>query len=554
MFLSPGGQIIYHPNREINYTIKKNDDGDDEETYRKIETIKSLEETYQYIKEKKAIIYTSKTIMGESEPGEEMLVIHIPVQFGDYPETWTVIVAASVTSVMQRRDAVKKSMDDMVNQIATQNTQFIQQLDNRVANIIKDSQLLSKHSLIRSGAVAVMILIFAVVIGCVFAGWVNRSIEARDFRYRQILDASSDPISVVGLNGNILFVNQPGLALLKKQLSDCIGRSVEELWKPMIGNNNDYEQCGIRLLLAKGQTLSQIEFNNRHWDVTSNYITNVHGAKDGLIEIFKDVSDRENVYHLIQRVGELIKSTVEQTSNIASASEQLSQGANQQANSLSSITGDMRQMNAQTEENADHAVHANDLSQNAAQTATLGQKRMQEMVSAMNQISDNAQNMRNVIKTIDDIAFQTNLLALNAAVEAARAGTHGKGFAVVAEEVRNLAARSAKAAKETEELIVRSNQQIEGGVRVADQTSEALNKIALQVADVSGLISQIAAASQDQSVGVNRMSQTLHAVDQITQQNVELSSTTEGAAQQLALEVRELQNLMKHLRKNKTPT
>ncbi|MDR3198561.1 MAG: methyl-accepting chemotaxis protein [Planctomycetaceae bacterium] len=547
MFLSPSGSIVYHPNKEINYTIEKNDDGIDEETYRNIKTVESLAETHKYFEEKKATIYTSKTITGEVS--EEMLVIHIPVRFGNYPEIWMVVVAAPVTSVMQRRDNAQKSMDNMISQIADQNTQFIRQLDDRIANIIENSQSASKQSLIRSGVIAVIILVFAVVIGCVFAGRVNHSIEARDFRYRQILDVSSDPILVVDMDMNILFVNQPGLALLKKPLSDCAGRSVEELWKPLIGNA--YEQCGIRLLRAKGQTLSQIEFDNRYWDITSNYITNVQGVKDGLIEIFKDVSDRENVYHLISRVDELIKLTVEHTSNIAGASEQLSQGANQQAGSVNSITNDMRQMNEQTEKNAEHAIHANDFAQNAAQTATLGQKQMEEMVAVMNQISANAQNMRKVIKTIDDIAFQTNLLALNAAVEAARAGTHGKGFAVVAEEVRNLAARSAKAAKETEELIVKSNQQIEGGVHAVDRTSEALNNIVLEVSEVSGLISQIADASKEQSVGVNRMSQTLHTVDMITQQNVEISSTTESAARQLASEVGELQNLMERLRKNK---
>lgn len=546
MFLSPAGSIVYHPNEKINYTTEKNDDGEEEETYRKIETVTALEETYKYIQEKKAIIYTSKTITGE--PDEEMLVIHIPVQFGDYPEMWTVIVAAPVTSIMQRRDATKKSMDNMIGQLETQNTQFVQKFEDRIADIINVSQSLSKQSLIRSAVIAVVILIFAVVIGSVFAGWVNRSIEARDFRYRQILDVSTDPILVVDMNMNILFVNQLGLTLLKKQLADCIGQNVEELWKPIIGNH--YEQCGIRLLLSEGKTLSRIELGNRYWDVTSNYITNVRGTKDGLIEIFKDVSDRENVYHLIQRVDELIKSTVEHTSNIADASEQLSQGANQQADSLNSITGNMRQMNERTEKNVTHTIDANDLSQNAVQTATLGQQQMQEMVTTMNQISVNAQNMQKVLKTIDDIAFQTNLLALNAAVEAARAGIHGKGFAVVAEEVRNLAARSAKAAKETEELIVKSNQQIEGGVLVVDQTSQALNKILLQISDISGLISLIANASQEQSAEVNRISQTLDTLDQITQQNIKISSTTEKASQQLASEVGELQNLMEHIQKN----
>ncbi|GHT20867.1 hypothetical protein FACS189419_00830 [Planctomycetales bacterium] len=551
MFISPGGEIVYHPNEKINYTVQKNDAGEDEQCYRMVganekdKGVEALAQTARYIKEKKYEIYTSKTMTGE--PGEEMLVLHIPVQFGDYEETWTVVVAAPVANVMQRRDSIKKSMDNMLTEMAAINTQLDQELDGYISDVTKTSQSEAENTLFRSAVVAAIILFFAIVIGCVFANRVNRSIEARDFRYRQILDASSNPISVVDMNFRIVFVNKAGLVLLKKEPSECIGLNVEELWKPVIGN--DYERCGIRLLRANGQTFSKVEFSNGYWDVTADYVRNVRGAKDGLVEIFDNVSDRENIFHLIARVTGLIKSTVAQTTSIVRAAEEMSQGANQQAGSVTSITNDMREMNQQTDKNAVNAVNANEIAGSTAKAATLGQKRMQDMVAAMNQISDNAKNMRLVIKTIDDIAFQTNLLALNAAVEAARAGTHGKGFAVVAEEVRNLASRSAKAAKETESLIVKSNQQIEGGVTVVDQTADALNQIAKHVSDVSGLISEIASASKEQSVGVNRMTVTLQTVDQITQHNVELSATTTNAAQQLSTEVKELQGLMEKFRK-----
>jgi methyl-accepting chemotaxis protein len=252
---------------------------------------------------------------------------------------------------------------------------------------------------------------------------------------------------------------------------------------------------------------------------------------------------------LVQRVGELIKTAASQTSNIAAAAEELLQGAQRQAENLGTITNDMNAMNGQTVKNAENAVNASNLSGNAATAATLGQTRMKQMVESMGQISENAANMRLVIKTIDDIAFQTNLLALNAAVEAARAGTHGKGFAVVAEEVRNLAARSAKAAKETEELIVRSNHQVAEGVEFANQTAATLNDIAKHVADVTDLISQITASSHEQTDSVGRITQTLQMVDQITHQNVNVAATTEGAVQQLSGEVKELENLIKRRQK-----
>ena len=545
MLCSPNGLIVYHRNEEVNYTDGFDSDGKPAKVYQNIKNVDALKATAEHIMENKTEIYSSRTITGDE--GEEMLVVHLPVQFGDYPANWTVVVAAPMVKVMENRDDAKKSMDDMVAGIETQNLEFVKKLDAQVADALTTSENAKSASFWRSIIIGLVVLIISGSIGSYFAVWVNRSIEARDFWYRQILDASTDPMSVVDMNMKVMFVNKPGLALLKKDLGDCIGQSVEDVWKPLLGQA--YADSGLRLLQAKGDTLSQVEFNGSNWDVTSNYIVDVHHTKNGVIEIFKDVSDRENVFRLVGRVDEVIRSTVEQTSSIAQAATDLSRGAARQAESVESITDAMKTANEQTRKNAENADHANRLSGNAGQAATLGQKRMQEMVAAMNQISDNAQNMRIVIKTIDDIAFQTNLLALNAAVEAARAGTHGKGFAVVAEEVRNLAARSAKAAKETEELIIKSNQQVEGGVGVADQTAEALNAIADHVGEVSVLIQQIAESSSAQMVGVNQMTSTLHTVDQITQQNVELASTTANATQLLSSEVHELQELVEQLRK-----
>jgi methyl-accepting chemotaxis protein len=545
MFISPGGEIVYHPNEKINFTIGKNDDGEDETIYRELKDVAELEQTAKRIAEKNAEIYTSTTMTGEN--GEEMLVVHIPVQFGDYPEKWMVIVAAPVTAVMRHRDATERRMNDMITGIERQNAEFVDTLKSQIARVTEDSQSSSKESLMRSLLVAVGILIISMVVGIFFAGWVNRSIAARDFWYRQILNASNDPMSVVDQKMNVMFVNQPGLTILNQELADCVGHSVEEIWKPMLGDA--YEQCGVRLLHSQNQTLSNVEFTGRHWDVTSDHITNERGVRDGYIEIFRDVSDRDAIFRLIHRAGELIKATSQQTAIIAKASEQLSDGANSQSEHLASITNDMMTMNQQTIHNAENAENANNLSAGAAKAATQGQSRMQDMVSSMNQISENAKNMHLVIKTIDDIAFQTNLLALNAAVEAARAGTHGKGFAVVAEEVRNLASRSAKAAKETEDLIAKSNQQIVGGVAVAGQTATVLNEITQKVDDVSKLISGIAELSKEQADGVNRITETIESVGQITKQNVEYAASTKDSAQQLSKEVQELETLVRQLEK-----
>jgi methyl-accepting chemotaxis protein len=158
---------------------------------------------------------------------------------------------------------------------------------------------------------------------------------------------------------------------------------------------------------------------------------------------------------------------------------------------------------------------------------------MHKMNDAMSKITKNSTEIQRVIKVIDDIAFQTNLLALNAAVEAARAGQHGKGFAVVAEEVRNLAARSAKAAQETNDLISTSGKEIEEGGHVADHTAEVLNQIVEQIKQTTDLVSGIAVASNEQAQGVAQITIGLQQIDSVTQQNTAAAEESASAAAEM---------------------
>jgi len=243
----------------------------------------------------------------------------------------------------------------------------------------------------------------------------------------------------------------------------------------------------------------------------------------------------------IQVAGEQIAAGSAQVSD---ASQSLSQGATESASSLEQITASMNEMGSQVKLNAENASQANRLSVQAKGAAEKGNAQMQEMVSAMGEINESGQNISKIIKTIDEIAFQTNLLALNAAVEAARAGQHGKGFAVVAEEVRNLAARSAKAARETAELIEGSVKRTENGTAIAGQTAAALGEIVAGINKVSDLVAEIAAASNEQAQGITQVNQGLGQIDQVTQQNTANAEESAAAAEELSSQAGELQRML----------
>jgi len=248
--------------------------------------------------------------------------------------------------------------------------------------------------------------------------------------------------------------------------------------------------------------------------------------------------------HVLHEIGDGIKQVADSSGEVASTAQSLASGAQSAAASLEQITASMNEIGGQTQKNAKDASESRDLALNASKAAAEGQTAMKDMTEAMEHITKNSAEIQRVIKVIDDIAFQTNLLALNAAVEAARAGQHGKGFAVVAEEVRNLAARSAKAARETSELIAKSVHEIERGDAVAARTAEVLNTIVEEVKQTTDLIVGIATASNEQAVGVNQVTIGLHQIDSVTQQNTTSAEESANTANEMNTMAANLQKLV----------
>lgn len=229
---------------------------------------------------------------------------------------------------------------------------------------------------------------------------------------------------------------------------------------------------------------------------------------------------------------------------IASASQSMAQGASEQASSLQQISASLEEISGQTDQSAENVRQANTLSQEAKKSADRGHQEMVQMNKAVNEIKASSGEISKIIRVIDEIAFQTNLLALNAAVEAARAGEAGKGFAVVAEEVRNLAQRSAEAAKNTSAMIEDSVRRSENGVQIAGRVGQALEEITSATNKVNALLSEIASSASEQATGLGQINQGVSQLDQVTQQNAGNSEELASSAEQMSSQVSSLNDLV----------
>ena len=401
------------------------------------------------------------------------------------------------------------------------------------------------------------------------------------------------------LKGTVLTANENFLKTLGYSLEEIRGKHHSMFVDTAYRESVDYRRFWEKLARGEydaGQYLRIARGGGKVWIQASyNPILDAKGAPMKVVKFATDVSDRVNMSEQMQTtvkeaseiaaaagagdlsrqidmdgkqgdlkllatgINDLLGVMVGIVSQVKNAASEVSRGADEisqgntnlsqrteeQASSLEETASSMEQMTSTVKQNADNAGQANQLAVAARDQAEKGGAVVAKAVRAMTEINDASKKIADIIGVIDEIAFQTNLLALNAAVEAARAGEQGRGFAVVATEVRNLAGRSATAAKEIKALIQDSVKKVEEGSSLVTQSGSTLEQIVSSVKKVTDIVAEIAAASNEQSAGIEQVNKAVMQLDELTQQNAALVEQASAASQSMAEQARGLNDSMK---------
>ena len=263
-----------------------------------------------------------------------------------------------------------------------------------------------------------------------------------------------------------------------------------------------------------------------------------------LVGTFMTRSITKPINRTIRDLTEGSSQVTSASGQISSSSQSMAEGASEQASSLEETSSSLEEMSSMTRRNAENTRQAASLSNEANEAAGQGIEAMERMADSISKIKKSSEETAKIIKTIDEIAFQTNLLALNAAVEAARAGEAGKGFAVVAEEVRNLAQRSAGAARSTSDMIEESQKNADSGVKVGEEVAKTLNEINEKVKKVNTLVNEIATSSDEQARGVDQINTAVTQMDKVTQSNASNAEETASASEELNAQAAQLNDII----------
>jgi methyl-accepting chemotaxis protein len=420
----------------------------------------------------------------------------------------------------------------------------------------------------------------------------ERAMAAENSRIRQALDKASTSVVLADEKHQIIYLNDTALASFTRNAQEIRttlpafdatrlrGSSLESLSSdPGSQRRLLYNLTGVDVqervlgeftfrtvtnpvIGASGERLGTVmEWSQRTQEVRveRELQTMLAAINGGSLSKRIDLAGKTGFFEAMSRgVNQLADNTTAMVSSVKVAAEEIHRGAQEisagnanlslrteeQAASLEETASSMEEMTTTVKQNADNAGQANQLALAARDQAEQGGMVVGKAVQAMSGINDSARKIADIIGVIDEIAFQTNLLALNAAVEAARAGEQGRGFAVVASEVRNLAGRSATAAKEIKDLIQDSVKKVSDGSLLVTQSGQTLEQIVTSVKKVSDIVAEIAAASREQSLGIEQVGRAVMQMDELTQQNAALVEQATAASQSMAVEAGGLNEMM----------
>jgi methyl-accepting chemotaxis protein len=420
----------------------------------------------------------------------------------------------------------------------------------------------------------------------------ERAVAAENSRVRHALDKASTCVVLADAEHRIIYLNDAARATFELHAAEIRGALPAFDAARLRGSSLETlsaDPAGERRIIdaLSGERVEERTLGGLYFRTVTNPVTGERGERLGTVMEWTqrtqevrveqelqgvlaavnggDLSRRIDLTHksgfleaLAAGVNRLAESLVEIVARVKSAGREIALGAEEitagnsnlsmrteeQASSLEETASSMEEMTTTVKQNADNAAQANQLALAARDQAEQGGAVVGKAVEAMSGINESAKKIADIIGVIDEIAFQTNLLALNAAVEAARAGEQGRGFAVVASEVRNLAGRSATAAKEIKSLIEDSVRKVEDGSGLVTQSGRTLGEIVTSVKKVSGIVAEIAAASREQSSGIEQVNRAVVQMDELTQQNAALVEEATAASQAMTGQVRELNDML----------
>ena len=405
------------------------------------------------------------------------------------------------SELREYRDQANNHLDELVNMIR----------DNAVEAV--DETLLSAQTYFRWQALFLFAAFFlSIVLGLLLAGRITNPILKSVGHITRVAD------------GNLRHDVEPALLAQRGEIG-LLSAAVQKLIE------SQRREVGIFKAIANGDYTGLIELRSN---------------QDELGQSVGQMMDVTN--ETLAQVNVAVSQVTYGASAINNASQTLSQGAIETASSLEEISASISQIGEKTRANATSADEADKLASASRSTVDKGYDAVAEMIAAMKDIQNTSAQIASVVKLIDDIAFQTNLLALNAAVEAARAGRHGRGFSIVADEVRSLAGRSAKAAKDTAQMLETTVSKLEKGSALAEHTDSVLREIVDNAGQVAILFREVSKSSNEQSQGIGQIANGLSQIDRVTQHNTLTASETASAAIALLRQAEALRTMMERFR------